>query len=72
MQHSGVIFRDLEKVNCDSATPLNLTKDGKRSQPCIDKQLTLVQRYQIAVLKKAGHSNKEIAENIGTSELAIR
>ena len=35
------------------------------------KQLTLVQRYQIAALKKAGHSNKEIAENIGTSEPTI-
>lgn len=35
------------------------------------KQLTQGQRYQIAALKKAGHSNKEIAENIGTSEPTI-
>jgi transposase, IS30 family len=35
------------------------------------KQLTLVQRYQIAALKKEGHSNKKIAENIGTSESTI-
>ena len=35
------------------------------------KQLTLGQRYQIAALKKAGHSNKAIAENIGTSESTI-
>jgi IS30 family transposase len=35
------------------------------------KQLTKEQRYQIAALKKAGHSNKEIAENIGTSEPTI-
>jgi transposase, IS30 family len=37
----------------------------------IYKQLTKEQRYQIAALKKAGHSNKEIAENIGTSEPTI-
>ena len=35
------------------------------------KQLTLEQRYQIAALKKAGCKNKEIAENIGTSEPTI-
>ena len=35
------------------------------------KQLTLGQRYQIAALKKAGCKNKEIAENIGTSEPTI-
>lgn len=35
------------------------------------KQLTKEQRYQIAALKKEGHSNKEIAENIGTSESTI-
>lgn len=35
------------------------------------KQLTLGQRYQIAALKKAGCKNKEIADNIGTSESTI-
>ena len=35
------------------------------------KQLTLGQRYQIAALKKAGHSNKTIAEIIGVSEPTI-
>jgi IS30 family transposase len=35
------------------------------------QQLTEGQRYQIAALKKAGHSNKDIAENIGTSEPTI-
>ena len=35
------------------------------------KQLTLGQRYQIAALKKAGHSNKAIAEIIETSESTI-
>ena len=35
------------------------------------KQLTKEQRYQIAALKKAGHANSEIAQNIGTSEATI-
>ena len=35
------------------------------------KQLTLGQRYQIAALKKAGFTNKQIAQNIGTSESTI-
>jgi IS30 family transposase len=35
------------------------------------KQLTEVQRYQIAALLKAGHTNKKIAELVGTSEATI-
>jgi len=35
------------------------------------KQLTLGQRYQIAALKKAGNSNKEIAKIVETSEATI-
>jgi len=35
------------------------------------KQLTEVQRYQIAALLKAGHTNKKMAELVGTSEATV-
>jgi IS30 family transposase len=34
-------------------------------------QLTCTQRYQISALKKAGHTQKEVAEAVGTSESSI-
>jgi IS30 family transposase len=34
-------------------------------------QLTQGQRYQISALKKAGHTQEEIGEAVGTSESTI-
>jgi IS30 family transposase len=34
-------------------------------------QLTRAQRYQISVLKKAGHTQRDIAEHVGTDESTI-
>jgi IS30 family transposase len=63
------IFSDLEEVNCYSATPSQSDQRWKVMKT--HKQLTKEQRYQIAALKKIGCKNKEIAENIGTSEPTI-
>ena len=34
-------------------------------------QLTREQRYQLSALKKAGHTQSDIAEYVGTSEVTI-
>ena len=35
------------------------------------KQLTLVQRYQIAILRKAGHNQTQIARHLGVHKSTI-